>query len=336
MHTAKSIVPTLGIMTAGVLMSPAMADAQLRRSRLEATGKSVTFNHDGRSREYRIHVPDGIQEKEDIPLVVCLHGGGGNADQGSAMGLTTVADRHGFIVVYPNAIDKHWNDGRDSKRFAEHDRKIDDVSFVIAIVDRVKQDFNIDEDRVFCTGPSNGGFMTQRLAIEKSDVFSAVGIIIASMATPLKDKFEPQLPVSVMFLNGTDDPLVPYAGGEVQVNLFPRLNRLRNQPNLSRGTCLHTDDAVKLWLKRNQIKSEPKVTKLPDKDTSDGSTVEVSLWKGGQRGTAVALYKVIGGGHTLPGRPQWTSERLVGKTNRDIDGFEEIWKFFTEHARETE
>lgn len=307
--------------------------AQFRANRAAPTGKNIAFEHDGRERDYRLHVPSSYQPGKPTPLVVCLHGGGGNSGQISAMGMTPVADEHGFIVAYPNAINKHWNDGRESEMFLEHDRTIDDVAFIMSIVQRIQSEFNIDTNRVFATGVSNGGFMSQRLAMEHSDVFSAIGIVVASMGRPLKDKFAPKHPVSVLYMNGTADPLVPYEGGELTVNLFPALNRLRGQPQKSRGFCIPTSEAVDLWVKRNGIEDPPNIQQLPNKDTSDGCRVELSEWTGGQNGTTVALYKVIDGGHTLPGRNERMPERLVGKTNRDIKGYETIWNFFVQHGR---
>lgn len=308
-----------------------------QRARLErlSTGETVVIEHDGRQREYRVFVPRRIKRKEDqVPLVICLHGGGGNASQVSRMGMSGKATEHQFIVAYPNAIDLHWNDGRDTQRYADHDQEIDDVAFILDVVKEVKANHPVDPNRVFVMGVSNGGFMSQRLAMEHSQVFSAAGIIIASMGEALKEKFAPELPVSMLFMNGTDDPLVPYDGGEVTVDLFPKLSRLRNQPTPSRGSCVSTDDTVSMWCKRNKLSGKPAVAQLPDKNKDDGCRVESKLWKGGELGTAVALYKVAGGGHTIPGRKMPLPEKLVGRTNQDIDGLEVIWQFFVDHGRE--
>jgi polyhydroxybutyrate depolymerase len=317
-----------------LLAFPSVAAGQIQRTKPQLTGSKIKILHAGLQREYRIHLPKNTEGKERPSLVICLHGGGGNADKFSAMGMSDVADRHGFIVVYPNAINGHWNDGRESERFVEHDRTIDDVSFLIAVVEEVIHKHNVDRTRVFATGMSNGGFMCQRLAMERADVFSGVGIIVASMAKPLKTKFQPSQPVSMLFMNGTEDKLVPYEGGEVQVNLFPKLNRFRNQAKGSRGYCISTTDAIDLWKNRNAISTPPKTKKIPNKSDSDGSSVELTLWQGGENETAIALYKVIGGGHAIPGRKTPAlPERFVGRTNQDIDAFEKIWQFFDKFGR---
>lgn len=322
---------SIALTAIGLLTS--YAHAQLR-SRLKPTGVEVSFQHDGEDRDYRIHVPDGYDSKEKTPLFIFLHGGGGNSAQSSGMGLTPVADRHGFIAVYPNAIDKHWNDGRDSKVHADHDQKINDAAFIIAVLDRVSDEYNIDSNRVFVSGVSNGGFMSQRMAMEHSTRFSAAGIVIASMGKAIEKQFAPELPVSILYMNGTEDPLVPYTGGPLTLDLFPKLRKLRNRPLQSRGICIPTEDAVSMWVKKNKLTKPPTVEQLPDKSTDDDSKVELSLWENGDRGTAVALYKVVGGGHTLPGLPHRLPEKWVGKTNMDIHGFEVIWEFFDKHGRQ--
>ena len=315
-------------------MSLNVACAQLQSLReRNATGKSVTFQHDGQIREYRIHIPKNYTKHQAVPLFVFLHGGGGDSIQGSKMGLSKVSEKHGFIAVYPNAVNKNWNDGRKMELRTDQELRIDDVDFIASVVDRVKKEYNVNAKRVFCAGISNGGFMTQRMAIEKSHLFAASGLFVASMGSPLRERFKPKLPMSMIFINGTDDPLVPYDGGSIQVNLLPKLNRLLGKSPESRGKCIATEEVVSMWVKRNAITSEPDVTNIPDVNTSDGSHVAYRLWKGGEQGTAVALYKVIGGGHTIPGGMQYLPERFIGKVNRDIEGFETMWQFFSEHAR---
>ncbi len=322
------------LVTAVLIVGFAIAiEAQIRKWPT-ISGEPVTIQHGDQERRYRIHVPKGYDGKTKIPVVLFLHGGGGTDEQASRMGLTPLADKHQFVAVYPNAINKHWNDGRESQRFIEHDRTIDDVAFLIAVLEDVSKKYNVDKTRVFAAGASNGGFMTQRLAIERSEVFAAVGIHIATMGEPLSKRFNPEHPVSILFMNGTKDPLVPYDGGEVVVDLFPNLSKLSRREQPSRGKCISTDDAVALWVKRNGLMStQPKRSKIADSNKDDESTVEQLLWTGGEQGTAVALYRVEGGGHAVPGGTQYLPARVIGQTNRDIDGLEVMWLFFASHAR---
>lgn len=245
-------------------------------------------------------------------------------------GIQPVAEKHGVLVVAPQGVSKHWNDGRNSEVFKEQDARIDDVAFIDLILKELKVEFKIDEKRIYAMGMSNGGFMCQRLAIERSNTFTAVASVTAQMGVPLAKKI-PQGPVSVMFINGTKDPLVPYNGGEVQVNLFPRLAKLRRKKKPSRGRVISTDAAVKYWLKHNKITTKPKIEQLPDKASNDGCTVNVSTWSGNTAN--VVLYKIDGGGHTYPGGMQYLPERIIGKTCRDFKAIDAIWTFFEKQQK---
>ena len=309
----------------------------LSAQRFQPTGERKTILVDGVERAYRIHVPATIESaKSPAALVFCLHGGGGNAELASVMGWTPRAEKEGFLVVYPEALNKHWNDGRESKKFAEQDAKTDDVAFLVALLDHLESKFSIDPKRIFTTGPSNGGFMSQRLAIEVSDRFAAAGVIIAGIPMPYlsgKKPFDPTEPISILMMNGTDDPLVPYEGGPITADFTPRIKKPEPVEN-ERGATSSTDEAVALWRKHNGLEEAPVETEnIPDKDKSDGCTVEKSSWSGGKNGTSVVLYKVIGGGHTWPGGAQYLPERIIGKTCRDFDGLDAIWDFFKAHPK---
>lgn len=291
------------------------------------------LSHQGREREYLLYVPTQIPQTTRAPLVLFIHGGGGNAQQASRMGMSLVAKKHGFLVAYPNALDKHWNDGRESKYFREHDSSVDDAGFLLEVVKNIQLLRGVDSERVFAAGPSNGGFMSQRLAVEHSEKFAGIAVLIATMGEALSKKFSPREPVSVLYINGTEDPAVPYNGGHVRVNLFPRLNQLLGRTPESRGKVLGTEEATELWVTRNRTVASPRITRLPNMDTEDGSEVEYFLWNGGDRGTAVGLYKIHGGGHTIPGGKQYFRPEVIGRLNNDFDGLEAVWQFFAEYGR---
>ncbi len=307
--------------------------ALMAAQRKAPTGKRVSLTHDGHQRHYRIHVPDKYDGKSRVPLVFCFHGGGGTAEVASRMGFSPLADKEGFIVVYPAALKRHWNDGRKSKKFAEQDAKVDDVAFILALLKKLQREFRIDSDRVYATGASNGGFFSHRLAIEASDKFAAAAIMIATMPKPFEENFKPKRPVSMLFMNGTDDPFVPYNGGPITPNFTPRLVDSKKH-DFGRGECSSTDAAIKLWLGRNGLAgTKPEIVKLPDKNPRDGCRVERRTWPGGTAGSEVVLYRIEGGGHTIPGGVQYLSERIIGKTCGDFDGIKTIWQFFERSSR---
>ncbi len=302
--------------------------ANVAAQRKAPTGKRVSLMHDGRQRHYRIYVPKKYDGKSRIPLVFSFHGGGGTAEVASRMGFSPLAEQEGFIVVYPEGLNKHWNDGRKSKKFTEQDAKIDDVAFVLALLKKLQHEFRIDPARVYATGASNGGFFSHRLAIDASDKFAAVAVLIATLPKPFEKNFQPQRPMSILFMNGTADPFVPYNGGPITPNLMPRLIDSKTH-DFQRGAGSSTDAAIKLWLHFNGLAGKkPRVERLPDKNPHDGCRVVRRSWSGGKAGSQVVLYRIEGGGHTIPGGVQYLPERIIGKTCGDFDGLKTIWRFF--------
>lgn len=304
-----------------------------QEGRKKGTGIRHSFQHQGKERAYRIHVPSSYNGKTPVPLLFCFHGGGGNAEVASMMGFTPLAQKEGFIVVYPEGLNKHWNDGRQSAKFSAQDAEVDDLAFVRALLDSLKKQYRIDGNRIFTTGASNGGFFSQRLAIEASDTFAAAAILIATLPKPFEKNFHPVQPISILYMNGTDDPFVPYDGGSVTPELFPLQRKLNPTKDYQHGECSSTVKSVELWRAYNGITTDPVVKKLPDTDPDDGCTVITSTWSGGKKGTSVVLYQVKGGGHTIPGGSAYLPERIIGKVCKDFDGIGTIWEFLKNHPR---
>jgi polyhydroxybutyrate depolymerase len=147
-----------------------------------------------------------------MPLLIALHGGLGTGKDMVKLtlgGFDTLSDEDGLIAVYPDGIDQRWNDGRN-----EQCSQADDVSFISALIDELGQAWNIDRSRVYVTGMSNGAQMAMRLARELSDKATAVAVVAYAM--PEKDASAPVAarPISVPVMTGTEDPLIPWQGGE--------------------------------------------------------------------------------------------------------------------------
>ena len=273
---------------------------------------------DGRERSYIVHLPPKEKMNGPLPLLFHLHGGGGTAK--GTPGLTfgrfnTLANRDGFIVVYPNAINKNWNDGRKLENVLAWKEDIDDVGFITAIVDELNQKHNIDSTRIFTTGMSNGGFMSSRLLCDRANIFRGGAILTASLSKDYLSQCKPEKPMAIMVMNGTDDPLVPYNGGQVMV--FRK----------TRGEIVSTDEYVAFWKDKNDCEVNQDKVDLPD-IADDGTTVSVSKYSDCKEEGALVLYTVDGGGHTWPGGKQYLGERWIGKTNRDIVACDVIWDFF--------
>jgi len=236
-------------------------------------------------------------------------------------GFNALSDKEGFVVVYPDGIERHWNDGREKVRYRTHREKIDDVGFLSALIDQQVRDLNLDKQRVYATGMSNGALMSFRLASELSDKIAAIAPVACNMPKVLEKRAPPAQPIPVLLIANTEDPCVPWEGGELRFALM----RL--------GLVLSVMDTVHYWVAHNQCEPKPTVTWLPDTAPQDGTRVRREVYGKGRDGTEVILYAIVGGGHTWPGGYQYLPVRFVGKTCRDINACEVIWDFFKSHPR---
>jgi polyhydroxybutyrate depolymerase len=188
--------------------------------RLSGKLTKETFEVGGLTRTYRLYVPQGLAR--GAPAVLVMHGSGQNGAQmriETGYGFERLADERGFVVVYPNADEGYWNACNIVGGGGADGRDVDDVGFLIALADKLVDETGVDPDRVFATGISRGGFMAFRLALEAPTRFRAIAAVAANVPTPRNFKCKPagDGTSSVMIMNGTEDPLVPYDGGEVRV-----------------------------------------------------------------------------------------------------------------------
>lgn len=295
------------LLTAGVLITPARAQQNI----------SAQLNHAGRERTYQVHLPRGHETRKPAPLVLALHGGG---SQGRSMiNLTRfnqLADQHGFVVAYPDGEFRRWNDGRQSG--VADSRMVDDVGFLSALIDTLAREYGIDRGRVYATGISNGGFMSLRLACDLADKITAIAPVAATMGRDLSARCKPSQPVSVLLIAGTEDPLVPYEGGRVQVR--------------GGGAIVSADAAVERWVEINGCKAPPAIEDLLN-TADDGTRTRRSTYPGCVQGSEVVFLRIEGGGHTWPGGSQYLPVARIGRASRDFDASEEIWWFFSRQAR---
>jgi polyhydroxybutyrate depolymerase len=297
---------------------PAVAGIDLR----------TAIMHNNLERTYIVHLPVSFDKSVQRPLVIVLHGRGTDGKDMilvTRKGFNVLADRDGFIAVYPDGIELNWNDGRADEEANDraHRENIDDVGFISALIDTLIQDYNIDPKRVYITGISNGAIMSYRLACELSDKITAIAPVDGNIPYLLAGKCSPSLPVSVLAINNVDDPLVPYEGGEIYGHFH----------KVKLGKVLSADESTRFWVNRNSCSEIPVETQEPDRDPKDGTLVTKKEYINGIEGTVVILYSVYGGGHTWPGGLQYLPKKVIGKTSRDIDANEVIWAFFRQHSR---
>jgi len=278
---------------------------------------------DGKLRTYLLYTPTSLQASSPAPLVLIFHGGfGSGADLAPRIGMNAVADRAGFIAVYPDALNKHWNDGRETTAAGA-----DDVAFIRALIGHLRSKRAIDARRIYAAGLSNGGYFTLRLACESTDLFAAVAPVISTFPEPLHARCRPSRTLPLLLIAGIADPLVPWSGGE-----------LTRGPQLGGkgGKVISVHDTIEFWRRHNGCSSDAREIALPDRDPDDGTRVLQTQFGSCRDGADVMLLAVEGGGHTWPGAPERPKiKRLVGRTTRDIDASEMIWEFFSRYPSPT-
>ena len=177
-----------------------------------AGNKKTTLQHEGRSRTYTLHVPSALPAGKPLAVVFDLHGAGGNGSQQQGMsGWAAVADREGFLAVFPDGVDGYWNVDDKCCGTAGQDQ-IDDVGFIRAIIEKLRTDICIDAKRIYASGFSNGGGLTHRMGCDAADVIAAIAPVDTDLRT---QPCNAARPIAMMEVRGMSDSLEPYEGGVV-------------------------------------------------------------------------------------------------------------------------
>ncbi len=267
----------------------------------------------GLVRTFTAHIPAPADSTQPLPLLIALHGGGGNgAGMRRLSGLDAVSDANGFVVAYPDGHLKNWADGRgtgDSEKAG-----VDDVAFISALIDQLAQFTPIDTKRVYVTGISNGGMMSLRLACALSDKIAGIAAVAANMPANLAVNCRPARPMPIMFVHGNADTFVPRAGGTITKG--------------SGGQVLSTTASINFWLRANLCPNLMTAVTVID-PANDGTSIYLSKYAGCAAGGDVRFYDVINGGHTWPGGTQYLPQIAVGKVSQDMNTGQEIWRFLS-------
>ncbi len=271
---------------------------------------------DGVERTYELHVPYSLPDGP-VPLVVALHP---FTSQGRSMaymtGFNVVAEREGFIVVYPNGLLRGWNATGGDNDFR------DDVAFIGQLVDALSARYDIDPGRIYAVGASNGAMMAYRLAHDLPGRFAAIATVMgATMPLELAENYLDGPPMPVLLIHGTEDRILPYEGGIVPAG-----------PDVTLG-LLGVEDTFDLWRERNGCPGEVEQTVIAPPRLASPTWVERWTATGCAEGTEVVLYRVEGGGHTWPGGRAVAARVAVGRISRRMDATEVVWAFFARHAR---
>ena len=299
--------------TSNAPTSTAPAPTPTSAPSLPAGEISRTLTHDGRERSYILYVPASVDWSKPVPLVFVFHGGTGNAKNAIRMsGFNPVADKNGFIVVYPNGTGRlnddkllTWNGGTCCGYAQEEN--VDDVGFVRVIVADLQSLAQIDPKRIYATGLSNGAMLSQRLACEASDLFAAVAPVAGTLNFPA---CSPAQPVSVIEFHGTADEHVPYEGGY-------------GPESLVNVNFASVRDSVGFWTQFDRCGPQPQTNSFDD--------IQHEVWMGCTGSTSVELYTILGGGHAWPGGAGgWPGS---DQPTQSISASQLIWEFFAAHPK---
>ena len=271
-----------------------------------ASGR-LTFESGGKTRA--AFVVEQQRLKRGLrPTLIILHGGSGSGLRTRRnLGLEDVIRSYGVAVVYPDALDGHWD---------LTDKGVQRDTQMLRDLIRYLVDQRIsDGRRIYVLGLSTGGMLALNFACESADRLAAVGALIASMPETLAATCKPSKPLPFILLAGTANPYLPYAGGPSNLRDF-------------KGNVASVDATLAPFKTAAGCGDLAKSVALPDRDPKDQSRVFIETYKNCK--VPVELVKVEGGGHSIPGRWRGPTDRGTspGIHNNDIDASRLIWDFF--------
>ena len=253
-----------------------------------------TIVHDGIEREYILYVPNSYDGTSVVPLLLNFHGFGGSASEFiNDADMRAEAEANSFILVYPQGSclngASHWNpcpiDG-DNKSTA------DDVGFVEAMISEISSQYNLDMERIYAAGYSNGGMMAYGLANYKSNLIAAIASVSGTMLDCIGSTSHP---IPVVHLHGTSDGVIPYDGSNDYSSV---------------------QNTLDYWIHFNNTVSTPTI----NVDTTGGMTIEHYVYGQGDNSVSVEHYKYIGGDHV------WFNEPYQGQNASNL-----VWSFMSKY-----
>lgn len=261
---------------------------------------------DGFFRAYYLHIPKSFSKEKRVPLVLVLHGGLGDARSAEWDSIMSKqADKDGFVVAYPNGHLRTWNAGQCCG--IARAQNVNDVNYIRTLIKTLQAELNIDPDRVYVAGLSNGGMMAYRLASELSDLIAAVAPVEGCM---YDQAAEFTGPVSVIAFHGMADTVVKYDGGTGWIGTY----QLKATPVVP---------TIEYWKKRNQCDA------MPVREENENLIKEI--YRNGKNGTEVCLYTIKNGGHAWPGGRR--ASIVFDKPSKCISATETMCQFFWEHPK---
>lgn len=287
-----------------------------------------SLTHQKLRRNYFVHVPPQAAAGRPMPVVLSFHGGGSNAEvMRTYTRMDRAADRDGYIAVYPSGSSGlggrflTWNAGNCCGPAAA--LQIDDVGFVLALLDDLEKRVPIDATRVYATGLSNGAMMAYRVAAEAPERIAAVAGVAGTMSL---QRFAPSVPVPVMHIHSTQDHIARYDGGFGPPSTIAD-TRMYHAP---------VEEMLRKWLDHNgcplrAASVEPLSGQLGTPD--EGHAAIRRIYRPCRSNVEVVLIQLSGVGHVWPGGVRDYNPKLLGTGTAVIDANTEMWQFFSRFRR---
>ncbi|MCC5815834.1 MAG: hypothetical protein JJT78_13860 [Leptospira sp.] len=275
--------------------------------------EKIELSHKGMDRSYLIQYPKSNKKK---PLLLVFHGGAGTPegmmalDRNELLNSSKVID---FAIAYLKGEGNSWNDGRITETTTAHKKSHDDVGYTLKVIQDISKKYSIDEKQIHAVGISNGGMFSLRLACEVGEKFASITSITANMPKDLSGICPAKFSTNLTIMNGTDDPLVPYNGGDIKI--FGR----------SHGTVLSTDETIEFFQNKWNCNPSTNTKFLPKQDPQDSTKIQIASISCGSK--VIKLFKIINGGHTWPGGIQYLPERRIGKVTQHLNASEYVADF---------
>lgn len=272
-----------------------------------------TLRHQGAARQYRIHVPNNYRADQAAPMVLSLHGGGGNMHYQASdeyYGWVSKSEQAGFIAVFPNGYSRFrdgklgtWNAGICCGQ--ARDNNSDDVGFIKAMIADIKTKFNIDANRIYANGMSNGGMMSYRLACELSVTLRAVASVAGTDGTL---QCSPTKAMPIFHIHALDDDRALYNGGS-------------GSASDTHADFVSVPKSIEKWVKLNRCQ-------IPAKRILQVEGAYCEEYDGCRDDVKVKLCVTETGGHSWPG-----GKKVRGKAqgSQAINATDLIWDFYNQY-----
>jgi polyhydroxybutyrate depolymerase len=287
-----------------------------------ATARRRRISVEGLERSYLVQPAPGARGVGRLPVVVLLHGGTQTAeDIWRETSLPTLGAREGFLVVAPEALDRHWNDVRGASIAGNPASTVDDVRFLKAVIAEVIAQDHGDPSAVFMVGSAHGGFMTMRFACDAGEGLRAAASLLSTMPDALARNCKSPRPLPWLAVNGTDDPSVPFGG---QVDGTVRRGE-------TQAALRSADDTFRFWADRAGCAAPTARQAITDQGADERHRWAERIMRtscvGGQVSQQVVLH---GSGHVMPGlaTDNRLAERALGPAAPEVDGGTLVWMHF--------